>query len=175
MFWLNIISKFIKAMRAGETPTQIAAGFSFGFLIGLMPFWTLQGVLLFFLLFLFNINLAAGTLAMLLCSALAYLFDPLFHSFGFFMLTGIPALQATWEAFYNLPAAPLSRFNNTVVMGSFVFGLVAVFPVFFGMKKFVVVYRAGVEERIKKWKIVQIFTGSKLFRWYEKIRDLGGA
>ena len=174
MFWLKIISKFIKAFRSGESPGQIAGGFGVGLLIGLMPFWTLQGVFLFILLILLNINLAAGTLAILLASLFAYLLDPLFHSIGHYILTGIPALQGLWESLYNMPAAPLSRFNNTVVMGSFLGGLVLTIPAFFGMKKLVVAYRSGLEERIKKWKIVQIITGSKIVKLYTKIRNIGG-
>ncbi|UCE04492.1 MAG: TIGR03546 family protein [bacterium] len=174
MIWLKIISKFIKAFRSGESPAQIAAGFSFGFLIGLMPFWTLQGVVLFILLILLNINLAAGTVALLLASLFAYLLDPIFHDIGFFILTGIPALQGLWESLYNIPLGPLTRFDNTVVMGSFLGGLVLVFPVFFGMKKLVVAYREKLEARIQKWKIVQALKGSKIFQLYIKIRDLGG-
>jgi len=175
MFWINVLSKFIKVLRAGETPRQIAAGFGFGYLIGLMPFMTLQGILLFLTMFLLNINLAAGTLAIILCSIFAFLLDPVFHHLGYFILAQIPALHGTWEALYNLPVAPLSRFNNTVVMGSLVFGLLTVFPVYLGMKKFVISYREGLEARIKQWKVVQIILGSKIYQWYEKIRNLGGA
>ncbi len=174
MIWLKIVSKFIKAFRSGESPGKIAAGFSFGFLIGLMPFWTLQGVILFVLLILLYINLAAGTLAILLASLFAYLLDPIFHNLGFYILTGIPALRGLWESLYNIPFGPLTRFNNTVVMGSFVGGLVLVFPVFFGMKKLVVLYREKFEERAKKWKVVQAIKGSKIVQWYERIRDIGG-
>lgn len=172
MFWLTLISKFIKAMRAGQTPFQIAAGFCFGYLIGLMPFFTLQGLLLFFVLFLLNINLGAATFAILICSFFAYLLDPVFHNLGYYILVQIPALQNFWETLYNLPVAPLTRFNNTVVMGSFVFGIVTVIPVYFGMRKFVLVYRSGLEERIKKWKIVKMITGSKLYGLYTKIREI---
>lgn len=174
MIWLKIISKFIKAFRSGESPGKIASGFSVGFLIGLMPFWTIQGVLLFIVLILFNINLAAGTVAILLANLFAYLLDPIFHSLGYFFLTGIPALQGFWEWLFNTPVGPLSRFNNTVVMGSFIGGLIFFFPIFFGMKKLVVAYRSGLEERIKKWKIVQILKSSKIVKLYEKIRDIGG-
>jgi uncharacterized protein (TIGR03546 family) len=173
MIWLKIISKFIKAFRSGESPGQIAGGFGVGFLIGIMPFWTLQGVILFILLILLNINMAAGTVAILLASLFAYLLDPIFHSLGYFILTGIPFLRGFWETLYNIPVAPLSRFNNTVVMGSFIGGLVLFIPIFFGMKKLVVAYRSGLEERIKKWKIVQVIKGSKIVRLYEKIRDIG--
>lgn len=172
MFPLQILSQIIKAFRAGETPTQIAAGFGVGFLIGLMPFWTLQGVLLFLVLLFVNINMAAGSLAMLVAGFVAFLLDPLFHNLGYAVLT-LPALQGTWEALYNLPVAPLSRFNNTVVMGSFLGGLVLFAPVYVGMMKLVVSYRSGLEERIKKWKVVQSLRGSKIVEWYVKIRDLG--
>jgi hypothetical protein len=70
-----------------------------------------------------------------------------------------------------MPVAPLTRFNNTVVMGSFLSGLLLFVPAFYGMKKLVVAYRSGLEERIKKWKVVQAITGSKLWQWYERIRD----
>lgn len=173
MIVLRIISKFIKAFRSGETPAQIAAGFCFGVLIGLMPFWTLQGIVLFALLILLNINMAAGTIAILLGSLFAYLLDPIFHSIGYFFLTGIPFLQGLWEWLYNTPLGPLTRFNNTVVMGSLVSGLVLAFPVYLGMKKLVVAYRENLEARIKKWKIVQVLKSSKIVQWYEKIRDMG--
>lgn len=174
MIWLNVVSKFIKAFRSGESPGQIAAGFSVGFLIGLMPFWTLVGVVLFILLILLNINMAAGTIAILLASLFAFLLDPIFHDIGYFILTGIPGLQGLWETLYNSPLGPLTRFNNTVVMGSFLAGLVLVLPVFFGMKILVVAYREKLEQRIKKWKIVQAIKGSKLVQLYEKIRDFRG-
>ncbi|NOZ60972.1 MAG: TIGR03546 family protein [Calditrichaeota bacterium] len=174
MIWLKIVSKFIKAFRSGETPGQIAAGFAVGFFIGLMPFWTLQTLILFFILILVNINLAAATVAFLIANMIAYLLDPVFHSLGYFILTQIPFLQGIWEVIYNSVFGPLTRFYNTVVMGSFVSGLILFFPIYFGMKKFVVSYREKFEEKIKKWKIVQVISGSKVFQFYEKVRDLGG-
>ncbi len=174
MFWLQFISKFIKVMRAGASPVQIAGGFSLGLLIGLMPFMTLQSVTIFCIIFLLNVNLSAATLATLVAGFGAFLLDPLFHNLGFYVLTGIPALQNAWTALYNVPFGPLTRFNNTVVMGSFISGLVLFVPVFLSMKKLVVAYRSGLEEKIKKWKVVQVITGSKLWQWYERIRDWRG-
>jgi uncharacterized protein (TIGR03546 family) len=174
MFWLNFISQFIKVMRAGASPAQIAGGFAMGFLIGLMPFWTLQGVLIFCVVLLINVNLSAATFALFVASFIAFLFDPIFHDLGFYVLASIPALRETWTVLYNMPMAPLTRFNNTVVMGSFISGILLLVPVYFGMKKLVVAYRTGIEEKIKKWKVVQIVTGSKLWQWYENIRDWRG-
>ncbi len=173
MIWLKIISKLIKAFRSGESPAKIASGFSVGFFIGLMPFWTVQTLLLVFLLILININLAAGTVAMLLAGLIAYLLDPLFHDIGYFLLT-LPAMHSTWEALYNSVFGPLTRFYNTVTLGSFIGGLILFFPVLFGMKKFVIVYREKLEAQVKKWKIVQAISSSSLVKWYEKVRDIGG-
>jgi len=171
MFFLQFISKFIKVMRAGASPAQIAGGFSLGFLIGLTPFFTLHGAIILGIVFLLNVNLSAATFAIFIASFGAFLLDPLFHNLGFYLLTGVHALQALWTKLYNMPVAPLTRFNNTVVMGSFIGGLVLLAPVYFGMKKFVVAYREGLEAKIKKWKIVQVITGSKVWQWYERLRD----
>jgi uncharacterized protein (TIGR03546 family) len=172
MFFLQFISKFIKVLRAGATPGQIAGGVMLGFMIGLMPFMTLQGVALWIVLFFLNVNLSAATFAIFASSFFAFLFDPLFHNLGFWVLT-TPGLQSTWTSLYNMPVAPLSRFNNTVVMGSLLGGIVLALPVFLLARKGVISYRSGLEERIKKWKVVRWITGSKIATWYFKIRDIG--
>ena len=174
MLWLNILAKIVKAFRSGDSPRQIAAGFVLGFLIGLMPFWTLQGVVLLLLLLFLNVSLAAGGLAFLLASGFAYLLDPWFHGLGFWLLT-LPALQSAWEWLYNTPVGALSRFNTTVVMGSLFAGLVLAVPLYFLMKHGVVVYREKMEPRVQQWKLVQMLRGSKLVQWYLRARDLGGA
>ncbi|MCA9743720.1 MAG: TIGR03546 family protein [Deferribacteres bacterium] len=169
MFWLSFISDFFRALRSGQEPGQVSAGFSIGYLIGLMPFFSLQTVLLFALLFLLNVNLAAGFVAIFIAGFVAWLLDPLIHSLGFWVLVEIPALHGLWESLYNLPIAPLTRFYNTVSMGSILIGIITVWPVFWGMKKLVINYRDRIEARIKKWKIVQAVKSSKLYGWYEKI------
>lgn len=169
MFWLSFISDFFRALRSGQEPGQVSAGFSIGYLIGLMPFFSLQTVLLFAPLFLLNVNLAAGFVAIFVAGFVAWLLDPLIHSLGYFVLVDIPALQGFWETLYNLPVAPLTKFYNTVAVGSFLVGLLTVWPVFWAMKKLVINYRDRIEERIKEWKIVQAIKGSTVYRWYEKI------
>ena len=171
MFFLQFITKFIKVMRAGASPAQIAGGFALGSLIGWMPFLTLQSAVIFCVIFLLNVNLSAATFAIFIFSFGAFLLDPLFHDLGFYVLTGIVSLQGLWTKLYNMPVAPLTRFNNTVVIGSFIGGLALFVPAYFGMKKLVVVYREGLEAKIKQWKIVQVVTGSKLWQWYERLRD----
>jgi uncharacterized protein (TIGR03546 family) len=174
MFWLKIIRDLLKILREGENPAQVAWGAALGSIVGLSPSITLQGLAVWLLILVLNVNLGAVFLAFTLFSLVAWLLDPLFHLLGYTILVDITALRGIWTELYNAPIAPLTRFNNTVVMGSFVAALVMAFPVYLGMKRFVVSYRKHIGAKVEKWRIYQIVKRSVLVRWYERIRDLGG-
>jgi uncharacterized protein (TIGR03546 family) len=119
------------------------------------------------------VNLTAALLSVTLFALIAYLFDPVSHALGYYFLTDISALRGLWTSLYNAPIAPLTRFNNTVVLGSLLASLVLYLPVYFGMKKFVLAYRAHLHTKIEKWKIYQVISKSSLVRWYDRIKNLG--
>ncbi|MEX2115341.1 MAG: TIGR03546 family protein [Bacteroidota bacterium] len=173
MFWLQILSNFIKVLSAGQTPRQVAAGFALGSLAGFSPVLTLQGILVWLIILTFDVNLSAALLAFTLFAFLGYVLDPLFHEFGYVLLVNVDSLRPLWTALYNAPLAPLTRFNNTLVLGSLVGALVLSPAVYFGMKKFVVAYRTHLGARIEKWKIYQVVSKSAFVRWYRRIRDWG--
>jgi uncharacterized protein (TIGR03546 family) len=174
MFWIQILANFFKILREGQTPRQVAGGFALGSIVGLSPSLTLQGLLVWLVIFVLDVNLTAAFLAFTLFSLFAFIFDPLFHSFGYFLLVDVDALNGLWTALYNAPLAPLARLNNTVVMGSFVSAIVLALPVYVGFKKFVVAYRSHIGARIEKWKIYQILSKNSLVVWYQRISKLGG-
>lgn len=173
MFWLQILTNFFKILRAGQTPRQVAGGFALGSIVGLSPSFTLQGLLVWLIIFVLDVNLSAAFLSFTLCALLAYLLDPLFHQLGYFLLVQVDPLRSLWTTLYNAPIAPLTRFNNTLVLGSLVAAII-LFPLtYFGMKKFVVAYRTHLFSKIEKWKIYQIVSKNFLVVWYQRIRDLG--
>jgi uncharacterized protein (TIGR03546 family) len=174
MFWIKLIRDFLKVLRDGQTPNQIAGGFALGSILGLSPMFTLQGAIVWLVLLILNVNLSAGLLALTVFSLFAYLLDPAFHALGYWLLVRVDALQAMWTTLYNAPLAPLTRFNNTVVLGSLVVALLAFLPVFVAMKRFVVAYRMHVHSAVEKWKVYKVVKNSLLVRWYERLRDLGG-
>lgn len=174
MFWFKIIKDFIKIFREGQSPKQVAGGFALGAIIGLSPIFTLQGLIIWILVLILNVNLGAVVLAITLFSIIAYLFDPLFHLIGYYILTQIDSLKDFWTSLYNAPIAPLTNFNNTVVMGSFVLAIVFALPIYFAMKKLIVQYRRHLYSKVQKWKIYQILSKSDIVKWYVKVRDLGG-
>jgi len=174
MFILKFIRDFINILRAGQTPAQVAGGFALGSILGLSPMLTLQGGLVWLILLVLDVNFSAAGVAMTLFSLLAFLFDPFFHWLGYQILVNVGPLKDFWTWLYNAPIAPLTRFNNTVVMGSFLAALLFFVPVYAGMKNFVVAYRTHIHSRFEKWKIYQVLDRSKMLKWYRRIRDLKG-
>ena len=174
MFWLKFVINFVKILREGQTPAQVAGGFALGSILGLSPMLTLQGLAVWLIILVLDVNLSAATFSLALFSLFAYIFDPIFHRIGYFLLVDIDSLKGLWTMLYNAPIAPLSRFNNTVVMGSFVSAIILFTPIYFGMKKFVVAYRSTLGVRMQKMKIYKIIDRSSLVQWYRRIRSLGG-
>jgi len=173
MFWLKIIKDFIAILREGQTPRQVAGGFMLGSIVGFSPVLTFQGIVVWVIILLLDVNLGAAVLAFTLCSLCAYLLDPAFHWLGYQILTNIEGLRPFWTMLYNAPVAPLTRFNNTVVMGSFVCALVLAIPIYFGFKHLVITYRKTLGARVEKTKIYQAIRHSNLIQWYMKLRNLG--
>ncbi len=174
MFWLQIASNFVKILREGQTPNQIAGGFALGAFVGLTPMLTLQGVFLWLVILILDVNLSAVFLSAAVFGLLSVLLDPLFHDLGYYLLTDVDSLVPLWTSFYNAPIAPLTRFNNTLVLGSLVGALVLFVPAFVSMRRFVVLYRATLGKKLSTNKLYLALKRSTLIRWYERVRDFGG-
>ncbi len=174
MFWFNLIKSFIGIFREGQTPAQVAGGFALGSMIGFSPMLTLQGALIWLVILVLDVNIAAAMLAIALCKLIAFLVDPLFHALGYFLLVKVGFLQGLWTAMYNAPIAPLTRFNNTVVMGSFVFAVVCFVPIYAGIKKATIAYRTHIHSHLERLKIYQVIDKSKFVNYYRKFRDWKG-
>lgn len=174
MFWLKLVRDFISILREGQTPRQIAGGFALGSLLGFSPMLTLQGVLIWLVVLVLDVNLSSVLVSVTIFSLIAYLLDPVFHAIGYALLVKVGALQGFWTSLYNAPIAPLTRFNNTIVMGSLAFAVVCFAPVYFGMKRFVVSYRTHVLGHLERWKVYRVLKQSTLIQWYRRIRDLRG-
>ncbi|MBI3577863.1 MAG: DUF2062 domain-containing protein, partial [Ignavibacteriales bacterium] len=53
----------MKILRAGQSPRQIAGGFALGAIVGLSPSFTLQGLIVWFIIFVLDVNLSAAFLS----------------------------------------------------------------------------------------------------------------
>jgi uncharacterized protein (TIGR03546 family) len=170
----KFLANVISILNSEISPKQIAAGFAWGVVIGLLP---VRGLLPYFLTviaFIININLAAMGVAALIFKIVSFAVDPLANKIGFILLTQVRGLKSIWTQLYNLPILPYTRFNNTIVMGSFVMGLLLLIPMYFLAQAGVVNYRARLRDKFLKLKLVQILKASAFWRWYETYRGIRG-
>lgn len=153
---VTIIARLIAALNANRRPGEVAAGIAMGVLLALMPTGNLLWVLLLILSAFLRINLGIEIVTILVFSPLSPLADPLLHRLGLAILTN-PNLESFFASLYQLPLLPFTRFNNTVVLGSFIAGIVLWLPVFFLGRVLVGVYRTKIHPAIANSKIVKAF------------------
>ncbi len=153
---LKWIAKLVVAINSNSRPGEIGAGIACGIMLALIPVTNLLWVALFVLTLFWKINLAAELVIVLLFKLFVALFDPLLHSLGYAVLTA-PALFGLLTALSNAPLTPLTRFNNTIVMGGFLAGIVLWVPCFLLFRRLVIVYRERLRDRIANSKAYKAF------------------
>ncbi len=151
---LGQITRLIKALNSEVAPEQISLAISFAMIAGLTPFWSLHNIVVLFLVMILRVNMAAFFAGVGLFSLLAYLLDPFFHQFGYFILK-LDALNGIWTSMYNSTVWRLEHFNNTIVMGSLMFSLLAFFPLYLASLWAIKRYRAQFMVWIKKLKLTR--------------------
>ena len=82
-------------------------------------------------------------------SWLGPLLDPLAHTVGVSVLTYTP-LESTWAWLIQLPVMPWTRFDNSIVMGSLVIGLLAAYPLYRISRYLFEVYGKAIYESWRK-------------------------
>lgn len=174
MLFLQLLSKLVKLLRSAAAPFQIAGGFILGMMLGFIGFRTLISVPVMLCIIVLNVNLASVIFAAVLFRFIAYLMDPLIHALGYWVLVDVEQLRSVWTTLYSVKFVPYTRFNNTVVMGSFIIALVLLVPLYLAVKKFIVSYKQKIEPRIQKWKIIQVLRSSALVRWFTRVKNLAG-
>jgi uncharacterized protein (TIGR03546 family) len=148
------IAKLIVALNGNLKKGQIAAGFSWGVLLGLVPAGNVFWILLFVVSFFFKHHHASKALVLAIIKLLMAFIAPLIDILGWEILH-IEALQPLFTALYNMPFVPLTRFNNTLVAGGLAGGLALWLPVFFLICALVPVYRSKVAPGMRNSKVVK--------------------
>ena len=98
-------------------------------MLGLMPKGNLIALVLAILLLGTQVNLVAGALGTALFSWIGLGTDAWANSIGLWLLQH-PAMQNHWARFYDLPLAPWTNFNNTLVLGNLLLGLAFALPLY---------------------------------------------
>jgi uncharacterized protein (TIGR03546 family) len=170
---LKQIFQFFKLLNSDTATNQLAAGLAFGVILGFAPILSIQALLVLFCCFFFRVQLGAAFLSAFFFKFIAYLFDPLTDKLGQWILES-PALRPTFVYLYNIPFFPLTRFNNSIVMGSALVSFILVIPLFFLFKALILRYRETVVARYQQSKIWKAWAGTSLYKWYTKYQELYG-
>lgn len=166
---LKLIQSIIKTLHSEGTPGQVAAGVALGAALGLTPLMNVHNLVVFALLMILNVSFGGGMLGWALFVPVGFLLDPVFHWLGLSLLEA-PGLRPMWTAWYNTPLVPYTNFNNSVVLGSLVGWLLLIAPIFFAARYGVVRYRATYGERVRRSKLYQAITASKVYNVYRLFR-----
>lgn len=162
---LRQIFVFFKLLNSETASNQIAAGVACGVILGLAPAVSFQSVLVFAVIFLFRVQFGAAFATAFFVKFMAMPFDPLFHRIGSFVLED-PTLEPAFTWMYNVPLVPLTRFYNSIVMGSAVVSILLA-PVVFVLSKIVIRrYRETIVERFKDSKLWQFWKTTTIYNWY---------
>jgi uncharacterized protein (TIGR03546 family) len=125
----SIMRRTIQRLMGGSTPRQVAAGFTLGMILGLVPKGNLIAVSLCAMLFMLRVNKGLAIVAALAFSLVSPWADSFTHKLGQIVL-GVDWLQPAYAWLYSLPLGPWLGFHNTVVTGSLVVGLYLAYPAY---------------------------------------------
>ena len=173
-FLLKQIFGFFKMLNSETGGNQLAAGIAAGFILGMTPALSLQSFLVFLCIFFFRIQAGAAFLAAFFFAFASWLLDPVFHAIGSDVLAQ-PSLQGLFTVMYNVPLLPLTRFNNTIVMGSAVVTIAASPFVFLISRAMINKYRATFVARFKQTKFWKALQATSLYKWYYTYDNLYGS
>lgn len=164
---LRLLKDLFASLHGGSDPRHLAAGFALGAALGLVPKGNLFAVGFLLLFFALRLNKGLALLAAAFFTPLGWLADRPAHEIGLALLKA-PALAGLWTALYDLPIVPLTRFNNTVVLGNLVLGLILFVPLYFAFLRFIAWYHANLAARVEKLKVVQWLKGLRIVQMYQE-------
>jgi len=145
-------------ISAINSPHELALGVAFGVVIGLMPKDSAIPWAIGLLFLLSRGNLLCGIAAAIAVSAISPMLDVFFDRMGENVLT-MGFMHSTFESWMEISWMAWTRFNNTVVAGSFAVGLVACLPVYLLSQVFFRVWGIAVIERIMESRLIRLLFG----------------
>ncbi|MFC2073816.1 TIGR03545 family protein [Campylobacterota bacterium] len=168
----NFFRKLFKALNSSGKAWQLTGAVILAIFAGFLPSNTLILFDILLLALILNVNFGLFLLFSVVFSGIGYLFDPLFESIGYSVLTN-EGLNGFFTSLYNSAMFRWSSFNYTLVTGSLLVSAVLSLPMYFILNKFVVIYRVQLGQKLNEWKFtkwMKLFneeeSSSSLFRWW---------
>ncbi|MCD6259596.1 MAG: TIGR03545 family protein [Helicobacteraceae bacterium] len=168
----NFIRKLFKALNSSAKSWQLSGAIVLAMFAGFLPTSSLILLDILFLALILNINFGLFLLFTAIFSAIGYLFDPMFDSLGYSVLTN-DALQGFFTSLYNSALFRWSSFNYTLVTGSLIVSTILALPLLLILNKVITLYRDQIGAKLNEWRAtrwMKLFNEeaktSSLFRWW---------
>jgi len=152
---MDFIIKFLKNLNSAESSNSISLAISLGIISGFLPSFNIINILILFIVFTFRIPIGLYFASSAVFAIIGYFLDPIFHYTGLYLLQN-HTLTSLWTSLYNTPFLRWSGFNNTIILGSFVWGIVLA-PIFY-----IILNKLSDKYRQKVFPLLQ---KSKLTSW----------
>ena len=168
---LKQIFGLFRLLNSDKATNQIAAGVAVGLILGFSPILSLQSLVVLICLFFFRIQITAAFVSSFFFGFIAYLLDPACDALGREILES-ESLRSAFTDLYAMPLVPLTRFYNSIVMGSGALAILLAPIVYFIAKFLVFKYRVHVVARFERTKFWHLFKATPIYNWYVKYDQL---
>jgi len=149
------IVKILTVINANTRPAHVAGGIAFGLLLALVPAGNLLWIFLLTFTFFLKINTTMQMVFLALFKLITPLFTGISDALGWWVLS-LPALKPLFTWINNVPILPFTRFNNTLVAGGLLLGVLLWVPVFLFSILLLKLYRQHLREKVANTKLVKI-------------------
>ncbi|MDX6770607.1 MAG: TIGR03546 family protein [Elusimicrobiota bacterium] len=167
---LSLLRNLLLALAGGVEPRHLAAGFALGAALGLVPKGNLIAASFFLLFFFLRVDKGMAFVTAAVFTPLAYAIDGPAHRLGLALLQA-PALKGLWTFLYDLPIVPLTRFNNSVVLGNLVIAVVLFAPLYLLGLRLAGWYNAVAKPYIERSAVMRSL---KSWYWFQKYQEFMG-
>lgn len=168
----KFVRKLFKALNSSGKSWQLSGSIVLAMFAGFLPASSLILLCILLAALILNVNFGLFLLFSVIFSAIGYLFDPMFESIGYLVLTN-ESLNALFTYMYNSALFRWSGFNYTIVAGSLVVSTLLAIPMLLILNKVVSIYREQIGVKLNEWKLtrwMKLFNEeaktNSFFRWW---------
>lgn len=168
----DFLRKLFKALNSSGKSWQLSGAIVLAMFAGFLPINSLILLIILFLALVLNVNFGFFILFSAIFSGVGYLFDPMFESLGYSVLTN-DAFKGLFTSLYNSALFRWSSFNYTLVTGSIIVSTLLAVPMLLVLNRVITLYKDQIGAKLNEWKFTrwmklfneEVQTNS-LFRWW---------
>lgn len=163
----KIFKKIFKFLNSQADPVEIAMSAILGMFAAFLSPSLFNVTVIFLVALLLNCNFGIFVLCAGLFKIFTIIIDLVGDVIGKFVLTRA-FLMPLWKTIAGIPILSLTDFNNSIIMGNFIVGIILTPIIWIITIKIVEYYRINLKNKVMKFKVMQILTGLDIMEGRQK-------